>query len=141
VVVGSGFIVGNCVPSFDFIACRKYKIIMIYITQTAALQLRSLLKEKEAGPNQGLRLAVERGGCAGMQYQMELGTRGEADDVFGDPGACVVVDAESLTFLDESTLDYVDELTGSGFKIVNPRATRSCGCGTSFEPQDQPTTH
>ncbi len=114
---------------------------MIHITQTAALQLRSLLKEKEAGPNQGLRLAVERGGCAGMQYQMELGTRGDTDEVFGEPGASVVVDAESLAFLDESTLDYVDELTGSGFKIINPRASRSCGCGTSFEPQEETATH
>lgn len=114
---------------------------MFHITQSAALQLRSLLDEKEAGSNQGLRLAVERGGCAGMQYNMEIGTQGDGDTVFGDAGASVLIDAESLVFLDECTLEYVDELTGSGFKIINPRATRSCGCGTSFEPQEQTANH
>lgn len=114
---------------------------MLHITQIAALQLRSLLTEKEAGPDQGLRLAVERGGCAGMQYNMGIGTRGEKDEIFGEPGACVLIDDESMEFITGSTLDYVDELTGSGFKIINPRAARSCGCGTSFEPGEQTATN
>lgn len=121
-------------------AGRKYKVVMIHITQSAAGQLRSLLAEKAAGPEDGLRLGVERGGCAGMQYTMDVGTRQPGDSVFGDPGAGVIVDAGSLEFLNDCTLDYVDELTGSGFKIINPRATRSCGCGTSFEPDTAATT-
>jgi iron-sulfur cluster assembly protein len=125
------------VASFDFIACRKYKIIMFHITQIAAVHLRALLEEKAATPDQGLRLAVERGGCAGMQYNMEIGTRTDTDSIFGEAGATVLIDAESHAFLDGSTLDYVDELTGSGFKIINPRAARSCGCGTSFEPEPE----
>lgn len=114
---------------------------MLHITQSASLQLRSLLDGK---PNtSGLRLSVERGGCAGMQYGMEVGTPLENDQEFGESGASVLVDSASLEFLDGCTLDYVDELTGSGFKIINPRATRSCGCGTSFEPADsaEPAHH
>lgn len=129
--------IGDCVASFDFIARRKYKIIMFHITQIAAIHLRELLEEKSTSPDQGLRLAVERGGCAGLQYQMEIATRTPADCVFGETGAAVLIDPDSLAFLDGSTLDYVDELTGSGFKIINPRAARSCGCGTSFEPESQ----
>jgi len=127
--------IGNSVAAFDFIARRKYKIIMFHITESAAIHLRTLLEEKAASPDQGLRLAVERGGCAGMQYNMEIDTRSGTDSIFGEQSAAVLIDSESLVFLDGSTLDYVDELTGSGFKIINPRATRSCGCGTSFEPE------
>ncbi|MFY8217204.1 MAG: HesB/IscA family protein [Chthoniobacterales bacterium] len=111
---------------------------MLHITQIAAVHLRDLLEEKAATHDQGLRLAVERGGCAGMQYNMEIGTRTGQDSVFGEDGAIVLIDSESLAFLDGSTLDYVDDLTGSGFKIINPHATRSCGCGTSFEPESKP---
>lgn len=107
---------------------------MIIVTSAATQGLASLLREKgEVLGDQGLRLAVERGGCAGMQYSMTLGEPHSGDDVIEQEGVKVFVDQESGSYLEGCTLDYSDDLTGTGFRIVNPRATRSCGCGTSFE--------
>jgi iron-sulfur cluster assembly protein len=110
---------------------------MLHITESAAEQLRSLAAERALSETQGLRLSIEKGGCAGLQYGMEIGNRQETDLVCEEHGARVFLDPESLTHLDECTLDYTDDLTGAGFRIVNPRAVRSCGCGTSFEPASE----
>lgn len=105
------------------------------MTDDAAAHLRSLLDEKDASPDEkGLRLLIENGGCAGMQYAMRIDDHAEGDAVVERNGVRVFVDAESLTYLDDSELDYVNSLNDSGFKINNPNAERSCGCGTSFEP-------
>jgi len=104
---------------------------MIQITDPAAKHLRGLAIEKGSS---GLRLAVEKGGCAGLQYAMSLGGPLPGDEVTERDGAVVAIDPESSDHLDGSTIDYVDELTGAGFRIINPHASRSCGCGTSFEP-------
>ena len=105
------------------------------MTDDAAAHLRSLLDEKDASPDEkGLRLLVETGGCAGMQYAMRIDGHADGDTVVERNGVRVFVDAGSLTYLDGSELDYVDALNDSGFKINNPNAARSCGCGTSFEP-------
>ena len=106
---------------------------MIRVTDSAAVQLRELLKERdEAGV--GLRLMVEKGGCAGMQYAMKIGRAVPGDDVVEKDGVSFFVDAASAPFLKECEVDYVDTLADRGFKIQNPNAARSCGCGTSFEP-------
>jgi iron-sulfur cluster assembly protein len=108
---------------------------MLTVTDSAADHLRNLLEEKGASPEeQGLRLFVEKGGCAGMNYAMKIDAPAEADQVIEKNGVRVFVDSESLAFLDGSQIDYVDSLNDSGFKINNPKAARSCGCGTSFEP-------
>lgn len=107
---------------------------MLHITESAAEQLRSLAAERSLSETQGLRLSIEKGGCAGLQYGMEIGAKQDTDLICEEHGARVFLDPESLTHLDECTLDYTDDLTGAGFRIVNPRAVRSCGCGTSFEP-------
>jgi len=107
---------------------------MIHITEAAAKQLHVLVEEKSLPPTDGLRLAVEKGGCAGLQYAMTLATPQAGDHIAEAFGARVLVDPESLAYLDGSTLDYEDGLSGAGFRIHNPKATRSCGCGTSFEP-------
>ena len=108
---------------------------MIEVTESAGRHLLGLLEEKEYSPaEKGLRLLVERGGCAGMSYAMKIGEEAEGDAVYEGHGARVFVDAESLKYLDGCHLDYVDALNDSGFKIENPNAARSCGCGTSFEP-------
>lgn len=107
---------------------------MIQITESAAKHLRDLAAEKGSP---GLRLAVEKGGCAGLQYAMSLSGPLPGDEVTEREGAVVAVDPESLGHLDGCTIDYVDELTGAGFRVINPRATRSCGCGTSFEPSSR----
>lgn len=109
---------------------------MIEITEAAAKHLKELALEKEAP---GLRLSVEKGGCAGLQYAMNLGGPQEGDEVAERDGAIVSVDPESLSHLTGCTLDYSDDLTGAGFRIINPKAARSCGCGTSFEPSGDKT--
>jgi iron-sulfur cluster assembly accessory protein len=111
---------------------------MITLTEAAATHLRALLDEKGASPEEkGLRLLVENGGCAGMQYAMRIDETAEGDTIIERDGVRVFVDTESLTFLDGSELDYLDALNDSGFKINNPNAARSCGCGTSFEPANE----
>jgi iron-sulfur cluster assembly protein len=107
---------------------------MLHITESAAEQLRSLAAERSLTDAQALRLSVDKGGCAGLQYGMEFGEKQDGDDICADHGAHVFVDGGSKEYLDGCTLDYTDDLTGAGFRIINPRAARSCGCGTSFEP-------
>ncbi len=108
---------------------------MIHLTEQAAKYLRELSFEKGSP---GLRLAVERGGCAGLQYAMSLGGPRDGDEVTERDGAVVAVDRGSVAHLEGCTIDYSDELTGAGFRIINPQASRSCGCGTSFEPVAKP---
>lgn len=108
---------------------------MILVTDAAAEHLAGLLKAKDFSPEEkGLRLFVEKGGCAGMSYAMQIDSRSDGDEVVEKNGVRVFVDEESLEFLKGCSLDYVDALNDSGFKIENPNAARSCGCGTSFEP-------
>ncbi len=106
---------------------------MIFLSPTAIIQLKDMLTSGDA--TRGLRLHVEKGGCAGWQYTMKLDVAGQNDQVFRQEGVSVIVDDESLSFLRGSRIDYVDSLNDTGFKVENPNATRSCGCGTSFEPK------
>lgn len=105
------------------------------VTPSAIEGLKSLLAGKSADPaRQGLRLAVERGGCAGLQYAMSLTEPSPGDEIVDCVGVRIFVDAASQEMLDGCSLDYSDDLTGAGFRVINPHAARSCGCGTSFEP-------
>jgi iron-sulfur cluster assembly protein len=105
------------------------------LTEKAAQEIKALVEEKGLDPaTAGLRLGVEKGGCAGMQYAMSIGSHEEGDTVIAIGGGQLLIDATSLTYLGECTLDFEDGLTGAGFRVINPHATRSCGCGTSFEP-------
>jgi len=108
---------------------------MITLTATAITHLKELLASQGATGDAGLRLQVEKGGCAGMQYTMRIDQGKDADQVYTQGGVSVIIDAESHGFLQGSTIDYVDSLNDSGFKLENPNAIRSCGCGTSFEPK------
>jgi iron-sulfur cluster assembly protein len=108
---------------------------MIQVTDPAIRQLQVMLAEHD-DPTQGLRIIVENGGCAGMQYSMGFGHAKPGDEVLEREGVKVIIDASSVRFLDGSTIDYCDDLAGAGFRINNPNAIRSCGCGTSFEPTD-----
>jgi iron-sulfur cluster assembly protein len=113
---------------------------MISISDRAASELRALLERKAAGPAQGLRLAVKRGGCAGWQYVMEVGSVEDGDEVLESGGARVIVAADSIQKLNGCEVDYSDSLSDAGFRIENPNAARSCGCGTSFETADEPAS-
>ena len=80
-----------------------------------------------------LRVAVEGGGCSGFQYQFELVDQIQPDDLKVErDGAAALVDVISLALLKGSEIDYIDELAGAEFKIRNPNAKSSCGCGVSF---------
>ena len=106
---------------------------MLQISQAAAVHLRSILPSNSP-ERSGLRVYVEKGGCAGLQYEMKIDHVRQGDSVSERDGVLVMVDEASRHFLAGAELDYCDDLTGTGFRIVNPNASRSCGCGTSFEP-------
>ncbi len=111
---------------------------MIRISEPAADALRSLLQSKGAAAEAGLRLAVRRGGCAGWQYEMKIAEPEEGDEVSDFEGGRLIVAADSRDRLDGCEVDYEDSLSDAGFRIRNPQATRSCGCGTSFETAGDP---
>ena len=103
----------------------------VQVTDRAAKQVASILKGEPEGTM--LRLAVTGGGCSGFQYDFLLDdTRTEDDLAIEKNGVTVLIDTMSLEFLNGSEIDYVDEMIGAAFKVKNPNATASCGCGTSF---------
>lgn len=106
---------------------------MITVTDNAVKQLRTLLESQTGEAAKGLRVQISKGGCSGLQYEMLLDGEKPGDAVIARDGAAFFVDRESGAYLQNSTLDYHDGLTGAGFTIVNPDAARTCGCGTSFE--------
>jgi iron-sulfur cluster assembly protein len=112
---------------------------MITVTEKAAGELKALLQRKGTGPDLGLRLAVRKGGCAGWQYVMEIAAAEAGDAIVEVPGARVIVAADSAGKLAGCRIDYCDDLNDAGFRIDNPNAARSCGCGTSFETANEPT--
>ena len=80
-----------------------------------------------------LRVSVEGGGCSGFQYKFDIErSRAEDDLVLTRDGAVVLIDPVSVNYMAGSQIDFVDDLIGQSFKINNPQATASCGCGTSF---------
>jgi iron-sulfur cluster assembly accessory protein len=103
----------------------------LVVTQSAAKRLAVILG-KEA-PGAMMRVAVEGGGCSGFQYRYSIETSAKPDDIrIEREGVTVLVDPISAPYLDGSELDFVTELIGQSFQIKNPKATASCGCGTSF---------
>ena len=111
---------------------------MIIVTDSAVKQLQSILADEPEAAGKGLRVFVEHVGCAGLQYGMTLDQRKDGDAVIEREGVRVFVDGESARYLAGSTIDFADGLSGAGFRIQNPNAVRSCGCGTSFEPSQAP---
>jgi iron-sulfur cluster assembly accessory protein len=106
---------------------------MIIVTDSAVKQLQSILADEPGTAGKGLRIFVEHGGCAGLQYGMALDERKDGDSIVEREGVQVLVDEESAKYLSGCTIDFADGLSGAGFRIQNPNAVRSCGCGTSFE--------
>lgn len=106
---------------------------VITLTESAAAEIASMLG-KEADPaGKSLRVFVESGGCSGMQYGMVFDQE-RPDDFVGEYfGTRVLVDPFSAGYVRGSVVDFVDALTGGGFKITNPNAKQNCGCGKSFE--------
>ncbi|HEY1613209.1 MAG TPA: iron-sulfur cluster insertion protein ErpA [Rhizomicrobium sp.] len=103
----------------------------VTVSPRAAKRIAEILKD-EATPSM-LRVAVTGGGCSGFQYNFALDeTRLDDDMVIERDGAVVLVDPVSLEFLQGAEIDFVDDMIGASFKIHNPNAKSSCGCGTSF---------
>jgi len=105
---------------------------IVSLTATAAAEVKHLLAQPE---NVGklLRVYVEQGGCSGMQYSMVFDQERDGDLTSRCDGAAVLVDAFSAKYLHGAVVDFSDALTGGGFRITNPNARQSCGCGKSFE--------
>lgn len=114
---------------------------MITLTNQAVQELKHLLEKKFASPDEGLRIGIAKGGCAGMQYTMEVEPAQEGDITLTFDHALVHLAADSLEYLKGMELDYSFSLSDSGFKINNPNAARSCGCGTSFEAKGEEGTY
>jgi iron-sulfur cluster assembly accessory protein len=110
---------------------------MIEVTQNAARQLRTLLDAQQQSVGKGLRVQITKGGCSGLNYEMTLDEKKAGDAVVERDGVEFFIDNESASYLRGSTLDFRDGLTGTGFQILNPNASRTCGCGTSFEVAQQ----
>lgn len=106
---------------------------MIDLTEPAATELAAILARKNSPPGTGLRLAISRGGCAGMQYVMAIRPAEPGDVSIEARGLLLHIAADSIDLLRGSSIDFSNSLSDAGFKIDNPNATRSCGCGTSFE--------
>jgi len=105
---------------------------IVTLTDSAVAEVKSLLALPE-NAGKTMRLYVEKGGCSGMQYGMVFDERRDGDLDSGQPGVDIVIDAFSADFLRGVSVDFSHELTGGGFKIKNPNAKQSCGCGKSFE--------
>jgi iron-sulfur cluster assembly protein len=104
----------------------------LLVTPAAVNVIKTLLEQREI-PNHALRVFVSGGGCSGMQYGMAFEeTPREFDRVVEAEGIRLLVDPTSLMYLQGSTIDYVDSLMGGGFRIDNPNAVSTCGCGHSF---------
>lgn len=114
---------------------------MITLTKLAVQELKSLLERKFAAPGEGLRLSIDKGGCAGMQYAMKVDSAHPDDETLQIEDVLVHVSADSIQYLKGSKVDYHFSLADSGFKIINPNAARSCGCGTSFEAKGEEGTY
>ena len=103
----------------------------IALTERAARRISEIMAREPEGSM--LRISVNGGGCSGFAYAFDVDrTRQEEDIVVERDGVSVLVDQVSLQYMDGSVIDFVDDLIGQSFKIQNPHAVASCGCGTSF---------
>ncbi|MGB5846621.1 MAG: iron-sulfur cluster insertion protein ErpA [Anaerolineales bacterium] len=113
----------------------------INLTAAAADAVQDLLAKRDLS-DLALRVFVSGGGCSGFQYGMTLEDNiRETDIVTEQHGVKLVIDDISINYLDGATVDYVDEVMGSGFKIENPNAVSTCGCGSSFKTDEEPSAN
>lgn len=103
----------------------------------AVAKIKELLQARNI-PNHALRVFVSGGGCSGLQYGMTFeGSPSEFDTIIEVEGVRLCVDPTSIMYVGGATIDFVDSLMGGGFRIDNPNAVSTCGCGTSFKTKDQ----
>lgn len=109
---------------------------MVTLTDQAAEKVKELLAA-EGSAYSGLRVAIRGGGCSGFQYALAFDSKHDDDQVFEQKDVKILVDPESLEFVDGSEVDFVDGLQGTGFSVSNPNVVASCGCGSSFRVADE----
>jgi len=107
--------------------------LRISITEKAAEKVKAVM-EKQGKSDAALRLYVSGGGCSGFQYGLAFDRKNDDDNVIESHGVKVLVDQESAKYLHGSEIDYEESVMGEGFKVNNPNATETCGCGHSFKP-------
>jgi iron-sulfur cluster assembly accessory protein len=108
----------------------------IVLTERAAEEIKGLF-ESQGVVNAALRVFVSGGGCSGLQYGMAIADEVEEGDVeFSQHGVRILVDPLSINYISGASVDYIEDAMGGGFKIDNPNATKSCGCGSSFATED-----
>ena len=111
---------------------QDFQAATIIVTEKAVKRLKAVMSS-EGKEDYVLRMSVEGGGCSGMSYKMDFDmAQGDFDKVFETNGLKVVCDLKSWLYLKNITVDYSDDMLTGGFKIKNPNADRTCGCGTSF---------
>jgi iron-sulfur cluster assembly protein len=111
---------------------------MINLTDNGAEKVREFLAAQSAvAETAGLRVGVRGGGCSGFQYALAFDEQREGDSVFEDKGIRLLVDNQSLPYVQGSTIDFVDGLQGAGFKVDNPNVIAACGCGSSFRVAEE----
>jgi iron-sulfur cluster assembly protein len=105
----------------------------VSLSEKGAEKVREFLASQNLDTQSaGLRVGVRGGGCSGFQYQLAFDEQREGDAVFEHSGLRLLVDNQSLPYVDGSTIDYVDSLQGAGFQVNNPNVVAACGCGSSF---------
>ena len=106
---------------------------MVSVSEQAKEKIQELKQKEGKSISDGIRVAVQGGGCSGLMYDLEFDSeQKENDHVFEDKGVKIFVDKKSLLYLLGTTLDFSDGLNGKGFQFINPNASRTCGCGESF---------
>src|SRR6476660_7658600 len=106
---------------------------MITISDKGAEKVHEFLAAQDADVSlAGLRVGVRGGGCSGFQYHLAFDSQRDGDAIFEDHGLRILVDNQSLPYVDGSSIDYVDSLQGAGFQVNNPNVVAACGCGSSF---------
>jgi iron-sulfur cluster assembly accessory protein len=109
----------------------------VHFTEKGAVKVREFLESQGADiSTAGLRVGVRGGGCSGFQYNLAFDDQNDGDAIFEDQGLRILVDAQSLPYVDGSEIDYVDSLQGAGFQVNNPNVVAACGCGSSFRVED-----
>ena len=109
----------------------------ITLTEKATEKIHELLSGQAEGSEQALRVAVRGGGCSGFQYALAFDKPREDDTVFEHNGVSVIVDKVSMQFVFGSQVDYVEGLQGAGFSVNNPNVVAACGCGSSFQVDEE----
>ncbi len=115
---------------------EKVEVKTVDLTVAAAEAVQDLLRKREL-EDYALRVFVQGGGCSGFQYGMALEGKTRAEDVVVEQhGVKVVIDEVSIEYMRGASIDYIEDVMGSGFKIDNPNAMAACGCGSSFQSKD-----